>query len=84
MEDPLIWRGGLKAGWVAAIFDAQLQVANGVSGIKLPFITLHGTADTMVDISSSQFLMDNTQSEDKTFEVSGYNNMHHTGNRTVW
>ncbi|XP_065916461.1 monoglyceride lipase-like [Dysidea avara] len=68
MEDPLIWRGGLKAGWVTAIFDAQLQVANGVSAIKLPFITLHGTADTMVDISSSQFLMENTQSEDKTFE----------------
>jgi len=70
MEDTLIWRGGLKAGWIAAIFDAQLQIANEVSAIKLPFLTLHGTADTLVDVASSQFLMDNSQSEDKTFEVS--------------
>ncbi|XP_065916460.1 monoglyceride lipase-like [Dysidea avara] len=68
LEDPLTWKGGVKARWAVAIFDAQLQVAEGISTIKLPFITLHGTDDTMVDISSSQFLMDNAQSEDKTFE----------------
>ncbi|XP_065916459.1 monoacylglycerol lipase-like [Dysidea avara] len=68
LEDLLTWKGGVKARWAVAIFDAQFQVAEGISTIKLPFITLHGTDDTMVDISSSQFLFDNAQSEDKTFE----------------
>lgn len=68
-EDPLVWHGGLKAGWATAVLDAQAQIASEVSRIKLPFITIHGTDDRMVDIASSKFLFDNAQSEDKTFEV---------------
>ena len=59
----------MKAVWVSALFSAQTQIANGVSRITLPFITIHGTDDQMVDIASSQFLYDNAQSKDKTFEV---------------
>ena len=69
LEDPLTWHGGLKASWVSAMFNAQTQIASGISRIKVPFITLHGTDDQMVNIASSQFLFDNAQSEDKTFEV---------------
>lgn len=65
----MVYNGGLKAGWAKAILDAQTQIANEISRIKLPFITIHGTDDQMVDIASSQFLYDNAQSEDKTFEV---------------
>ena len=68
----MTWHGGVKAAWTSALFNAQTQVADGVSKIKLPFITIHGTSDRMVDIASSQFLYDNAQSEDKTFEVCIY------------
>lgn len=69
LEDPLTWHGGVKALWVTAMFNAQTQIANEVSKITLPFLTIHGTGDQMVDIASSQFLIDNAQSKDKTFEV---------------
>ena len=69
LEDPLVWHGGLKAAWATAVLDAQYQIANDISRIRLPFITIHGTDDRMVDIASSQFLFDNAQSKDKTFEV---------------
>ena len=49
--------------------DAQNEICKRVSAISLPFIAIHGTCDTLVDISSSQFLYDSAQSEDKTFEV---------------
>lgn len=68
LEDPLVWHGGLKAAWATAVLDAQYQIANDISRIRLPFITIHGTDDRMVDIASSQFLFDNAQSKDKTFE----------------
>ena len=64
-----MWHGGVKAGWVTEMFDAQNEIGKEISTINLPFITIHGTGDTLVDISSSQFLYDNAQSEDKTFEV---------------
>ena len=69
LEDPLNWHGGVKAAWTSALFNAQTQLASGISRIKLPFITIHGTDDQLVNIASSQFLFDNAQSEDKTFEV---------------
>ena len=72
MDDPLVWHGGVKAGWAKEMLDAQSEIVTGVSSITLPFITIHGTGDTLVDISSSQFLYDNTQSEDKSFEVRKY------------
>jgi len=65
-----VWHGGLKAQWATAMFDAQNQINRRISLIKLPFITLHGSGDTLVDIASSQFVYDNARSEDKTFEVS--------------
>ena len=65
----MTWHGGVKAAWTSALFNAQTQITNDVSRIKLPFITIHGTSDQMVNIASSQFLFDNAQSEDKTFEV---------------
>lgn len=51
------------------MFDAQDEIGRGVTSVTLPFITLHGTGDTLVNIESSQFLYDNARSEDKTFKV---------------
>ena len=70
IDDPLVWHGGLKAKWSASLFDAQDEIERGISSITLPFITIHGTGDTLVDIESSRFLHNRAQSEDKTFEAS--------------
>ena len=64
-----MWQGGLKARWSVALFEAQDEIDRGIRSLTLPFITLHGTGDTLVDIESSRFLNNRTQSEDKTFEV---------------
>ena len=65
-----MWHGGLKAKWSASLFDAQDEIDREISSVTLPFITLHGTGDTLVDIESSRFLNNRAQSEDKTFEAS--------------
>jgi len=64
-----VWQGGLKARWSVALFEAQDEIDRGIRSFTLPFITLHGTGDTLVDIESSRFLNNRAQSEDKTFEV---------------
>jgi len=69
VDDPLVWHGRLKAGWVKALFDAEAQIRHEISSIRLPLLTLHGTADRVTNIASSQFLYDYVQSEDKAFEV---------------
>ena len=60
---------GLKAKWTVALYDAQNKIQRGIRNIQIPFLTLHGTKDKVVDISSSYYLMENAQSKDKTLKV---------------
>ena len=79
VDDSLICHDGLKAKWSLATLDAQYKVQQRIPEIQLPFITLHGSRDKIVDIASSYFLMDHAKSEDKVmkvFEVVLIDNVH--------
>ena len=60
---------GLKAKWTATLYDAQNKIQQGIKNIQIPFLTLHGTKDKVVDVASSYYLMENAQSKDKTLKV---------------
>ena len=59
----------LKAKWSVALYDAQHKIQQGIKNIQIPFLTLHGTKDKVVDIASSYYLMENAESRDKTLKV---------------
>ena len=68
-NDPLVYHHGIKARWTMATINAQHLIQRRVPEIQIPFLTLHGTADLVVNISSSYFLMEHTKSEDKMIKV---------------
>jgi len=68
-NDPLVFHHGIKARWTLATITAQRLIQQKVPEIQIPFLTLHGTADLVVNISSSYFLMEHTKSEDKMIKV---------------
>ena len=69
VDDSLICHDGIKAKWSLATLNAQYKIQQRVPEIQLPFLTLHGSKDKIVDITSSHFLMDHAKSEDKTMKV---------------
>lgn len=69
VDDSLVCQDGLKAKWTVALYNAQNKIQKGIKSIQIPFLTLHGTKDKVVDIASSYFLMENAQSKDKTLKV---------------
>ena len=69
VDDPLVYQDGLKAKWMVALYDAQDKIQQDICNIRIPFLTLHGTKDKVVNIASSYYLMENAQSKDKTLKV---------------
>lgn len=68
-DDPLIWHGGLKAGWIDELMMAMGQGRTNMSTITLPLFLMHGDKDVLVPFSASQFIRSNIGSQDVTFEV---------------
>ena len=68
-NDPLVFHHGIKARWTLATITAQRLIQQRVPEIQIPFLTLHGSADLVVNIASSYFLMEHTKSEDKMIKV---------------
>jgi len=64
-----VYQDGLKAKWTVALYNAQNKIQQGIQNIQVPFLTLHGTKDKVVNIASSHYLMENAQSKDKTLKV---------------
>ena len=64
-----MFQDGLKAKWTVALYSAQNKIQQGIRNIQIPFLTLHGSKDKVVDISSSYYLMENSPSKDKTLKV---------------
>ena len=69
VNDPLIYHGALKAGWSSAMFKSIEMYRPQINGINIPLLIMHGTGDSLVPFSASQFVNDNASSSDKTFEV---------------
>lgn len=68
-NDPLVYHGKLKAKWGVAMLNATDFIVQHFSEITIPLLLVHGDADQLVHIGSSQFGYKAAGSTDKTFEV---------------
>ncbi|PTQ91076.1 alpha/beta hydrolase [Agitococcus lubricus] len=85
--DPNATRTALPLSYISAIQNASERLQENINNIRSPMIILQGTKDVLVPESSSQFLYDNIQSQDKTLRV--YKGMRHatlhdSDKRAVW
>ena len=54
---------------MVVMYDALNEIQRGIQNIQIPFLTLHGTKDKVVNIASSYYLMENARSKDKILKV---------------
>lgn len=69
INDPLVAHGKTPARLAAETLKAMLRVTAEVEKISLPFITLQGSADTLVDPRGAKMLYDRASSKDKTIKI---------------
>ena len=55
--------------WVGAILDAMNEIQRKLSKLTTPYLLVHGDGDQLVKIDGSQYLYENSPSNDKTFKV---------------
>ncbi|XP_022791483.1 monoglyceride lipase-like isoform X2 [Stylophora pistillata] len=68
-NDPLAWKGGLKAKWAMAIHDAMEVIKGNLTKIEWPFLVLHGDADQLTMVEGSVMLEEKAASKDKTIKI---------------
>jgi alpha-beta hydrolase superfamily lysophospholipase len=69
VNDPLVFHGKTPARLASEMLKAMLRVTAEVGKITLPFITVQGSADKLVDPASAQMLYDGASSQDKTIKI---------------
>jgi len=74
-EDPLVYRGRIRAGMAAAMFRALRRIESGMPDIALPLLIMHGTADALVSPDSSRALYERARSGDRTLRL--YDGLYH-------
>ena len=68
-SDPLVYRGKMPAGTVAAYGRALARIHAGMERIELPLLLLHGTADELCSARGSKLLHERAGSLDKTLKL---------------
>ena len=59
----------MKVRWVGAILDAMNEIQRNLSKLTTPYQLVHSDGDQLVKIDGSQYLHENSPSNDKTFKV---------------
>jgi alpha-beta hydrolase superfamily lysophospholipase len=68
-SDPLVFHGKTPARLAAEMLKGMLRVKAEVSKIALPFITVQGSQDKLVDPGGAQMLYEGASSQDKTIKI---------------
>lgn len=68
-NDPLVYRGKTTARLGAVLLDAIQRVTAEAGALRLPFIVVQGSADTLVDPDGAKMLYDKASSSDKTIKI---------------
>ena len=55
--------------WVEAILAAMNEIQRNLSKLTTPYLLVHGDGDQLLKIDGSQYLQENSPSNDKTFKV---------------
>jgi len=70
LNDPLVYRGGMRARWVEQCLATQAFVWERVARLTIPLLIFHGDHDILVPLAASQRLMDEaTNCPDKTLHA---------------
>jgi len=75
VNDPLVFRGKIPARTGAELARMWKQLPDGMPGIKLPLLIMHGMADRLSDPRGSILLYDRAGSKDKTLKI--YDDCYH-------
>lgn len=77
----------LPLGFITALEEGCTQAQDNMRNVTVPLLILQGTEDMLVPLSSSEFVMENVGSQDKTLKIySGMSHatLHDTGHEKVW
>ena len=82
-NDPLVYHGKILARTGAEMMNAMNHAQTHLGELRLPFIALHGTGDTIVDPSGTRVLYEKAGSTDKTLKLydGGYHEVFHDHDR---
>jgi len=68
-EDPLVYHGGIKAGYAAAVLSTIKNLSGRFSEFEYPVLILHGEKDKLTDPAGSAQLAHDAGSSDLTHKV---------------
>ncbi|GLU12837.1 hypothetical protein SLE2022_294950 [Rubroshorea leprosula] len=68
-SDPLVYTGAIRVRTGYEILRITSFLQRNLQRLRVPFLVLHGTADTITDPKSSQKLYEEASSTDKTIEL---------------
>lgn len=68
-EDPLVYRGKIRARTGAELLAMMQRLQGELKLIIVPMLALHGDADRLIDPDSSRLLYEEVGSEDKTLKL---------------
>ncbi len=68
-NDPLVYRGKMRAGMLRAFVRALDRIGKGMDSISAPLLLLHGTADELTSVEGSELLYRRARSTDKTLRI---------------
>ena len=74
-EDPLVNNSKLTSKLLVELSNAMDEVKLKAQQISLPILVMHGQADQLTDPKSSEWLIDNISSKDKTLRL--YEGLYH-------
>uniref|UniRef100_A0A1J3IHF3 Monoglyceride lipase n=1 Tax=Noccaea caerulescens TaxID=107243 RepID=A0A1J3IHF3_NOCCA len=68
-SDPLVYTGSIRARTGYEILRLASHLLENLNRIKVPFLVMHGTADTVTDPKGTQRLYDEASSSDKSIKL---------------
>lgn len=74
-DDPLVYRGRIKAGLAAAMMRAGERISRDMGDIRYPLLIMHGTLDALASLEGSERLHAQAASGDKTLTT--YEGLYH-------
>ena len=74
-DDPLVYRGRIKAGLAAAMMRAGERIARDMGDIHYPLLIMHGTLDALASLAGSERLYAQAPSTDKMLKL--YEGLYH-------
>jgi len=75
VNDPLVYRGKIRARLGAELINTMQMLPDQLSGIHLPILIMSGTADRLSNPDGSRLLYECVKSEDKTLKL--YDGFYH-------